>query len=169
MTSLDLLVAAALRQPVAPKPAEGAPCNGCGACCILEVCEIGVALGLDGSGACRGLRFTGERYVCGPIAEPEPFGLCADHAEALALLLGVGAGCCSSDEGLEALRREPGDRARGTLCNMTTPDLDDGIRFRLPRELAAELRALAAREGRTLSAQLRFLVREAVERGGGGR
>lgn len=54
--------------------------------------------------------------------------------------------------------------ACGTLCNMTHPDLDAAIRFRLPADLAAELVELARREERTVSALLRVLVRQAVER-----
>jgi hypothetical protein len=101
VTGLDRLVAAALRQPVAPPPAYGAPCNGCGLCCIEEVCEIGQVLGLEGSGACRGLRFEDGRYWCGPVREPESFGLTAEGAEGIALLLGIDAGCCASFDGPE--------------------------------------------------------------------
>jgi hypothetical protein len=42
-------------------------------------------------------------------------------------------------------------------------DLDDRFRFRLPSDIASGLRALARADGRTVSGQLRQIVREAVE------
>jgi len=58
-----------------PKPALGAPCNGCGICCAAEPCPVGMVLSLKRSGACRMLRWSAEetRYVCGALrAAPAP-------------------------------------------------------------------------------------------------
>lgn len=100
-TNLDRLVSAALRQPIAPTPPLGEPCNGCGLCCIEEVCGIGQMLGLDGSGPCRGLRFEDGRYWCGPVRSPEAFGLSEEAAVGIGMLLGVGEGCCADIEEFE--------------------------------------------------------------------
>jgi hypothetical protein len=54
-----------------PKPAVGAPCNGCGVCCLAEPCPLGVILSRRLKGACVALRWDGARYVCGALtAQP---------------------------------------------------------------------------------------------------
>jgi hypothetical protein len=55
-----------------PKPAEGAPCNGCGICCVVEPCPVAwLLLPLD-KGPCVALEWDGEsvRYRCGMVANP---------------------------------------------------------------------------------------------------
>ncbi|HNW00885.1 MAG TPA: hypothetical protein PKH04_02340 [Burkholderiaceae bacterium] len=54
------------------KPAEGAPCNGCGVCCLAEPCPLGVVLSGHRHGACKALRWqdAGGIYRCGAISEP---------------------------------------------------------------------------------------------------
>jgi hypothetical protein len=44
-----------------PKPAVGAPCNGCGVCCLAEPCPLGVILSRRLKGACVALRWDGAR------------------------------------------------------------------------------------------------------------
>lgn len=59
--------------PQAPaKPALGAPCNGCGICCLVEPCPLGMLVSRRRRGACRALRWREAeyRYVCGMLAEP---------------------------------------------------------------------------------------------------
>lgn len=46
----------------------GAPCNGCGVCCLAEPCPLGVLLSRRRSGACVALQWDGTRYVCGALA-----------------------------------------------------------------------------------------------------
>ena len=67
-----------------PKPALGAACNGCGVCCLLEPCPVGVLLSRRRRGACAALRWDAgtRRYRCGALAEPQavlrqalPYGL----------------------------------------------------------------------------------------------
>jgi hypothetical protein len=60
-------------QPGAPaKPAEGAPCNGCGLCCLAEPCPLGMLLSRRRTGACVALRWSepDQRYWCGAVADP---------------------------------------------------------------------------------------------------
>ena len=57
--------------PQAPaKPAEGAACNGCGVCCLMEPCPIGVVVSGRRQGACKALVWSDEarRYHCGVLA-----------------------------------------------------------------------------------------------------
>jgi hypothetical protein len=58
-----------------PKPALGAPCNGCGVCCASEPCPVGVLVSRRRSGACKALLWNPreQRYRCGVMAEPERF------------------------------------------------------------------------------------------------
>ncbi|MFY3386494.1 hypothetical protein [Paracidovorax sp. MALMAid1276] len=55
-----------------PKPATGAPCNGCGLCCLAEPCPLGVLVSRKRTGACKALRYseTEQRYWCGMVADP---------------------------------------------------------------------------------------------------
>lgn len=55
-----------------PKPALGAPCNGCGLCCLAEPCPVGMLVSLRRRGACRALRWDDgqRRYRCGMVVEP---------------------------------------------------------------------------------------------------
>ncbi|BDT69297.1 hypothetical protein os1_34870 [Comamonadaceae bacterium OS-1] len=59
--------------PAAPaKPAVGAPCNGCGVCCLSAPCPLGILLSGRRRGACAALRWDDAqaRYLCGAIAQP---------------------------------------------------------------------------------------------------
>lgn len=54
--------------PDAPaKPPEGAPCNGCGVCCLLEPCPVGMLISRKRRGACTALVWSDAsgRYRCG--------------------------------------------------------------------------------------------------------
>ncbi len=60
-------------QPEAPpKPALGQPCNGCGVCCLLEPCPLGVLLSRRRQGACMAVRWdaAARRYRCGSLSAP---------------------------------------------------------------------------------------------------
>ncbi len=59
--------------PEAPVlPAFGAPCNGCGVCCLSEPCPLGRLISRRSVGACDALRWDGARavYRCGAISDP---------------------------------------------------------------------------------------------------
>jgi len=98
------------------KPREGDPCNGCGLCCIEEVCSLGRELG--DHEVCRALEAMPDgSYRCGLAHDPYRYLLEEElatwrHIDALkpgaglgeeALkasyqqLLGVGRGCDSRD------------------------------------------------------------------------
>jgi hypothetical protein len=54
------------------KPAEGAPCNGCGLCCAAEPCPLGRLVSLRLQGSCRALQWSDSdvRYLCGLVSAP---------------------------------------------------------------------------------------------------
>ena len=56
-----------------PKPLLGAPCNGCGLCCLAEPCPLGQVISRKRSGACDALRWDPAQslYRCGALSEPE--------------------------------------------------------------------------------------------------
>ena len=59
--------------PAAPaKPAESAPCNGCGVCCAAEPCPIGVLVSGRRSGACAALAWSeaAQLYRCALVTDP---------------------------------------------------------------------------------------------------
>ena len=64
-----------------PKPEAGRTCNGCGVCCAVAPCPLGIWLSRRRHGACVALSWSdgadGEgaegaegRYLCGAVAEP---------------------------------------------------------------------------------------------------
>ncbi len=55
------------------KPDEGLPCNGCGVCCLVEPCPLGVLLSGRRHGACDALRWSASEllYRCGAISDSE--------------------------------------------------------------------------------------------------
>jgi hypothetical protein len=62
-----------LIHPEAPtKPAQGAPCNGCGVCCLLEPCPLGILLSRRRHGACVAIRWSEPlgQYRCGALSKP---------------------------------------------------------------------------------------------------
>lgn len=97
-----------------PKPVPGRPCNGCGVCCLLAPCPLGMVLSGRRRGACVALRWYDDRhqYRCAALlapravlraALPRPWGWLARWlSPALARLakrwIAVGAGCDSDVE-----------------------------------------------------------------------
>ncbi len=63
----------ALPADAPPKPAHGAQCNGCGLCCAVETCPLGMILFRRRRGPCPALLWRAARSVCGVLAEPERF------------------------------------------------------------------------------------------------
>jgi hypothetical protein len=60
--------------PAAPaQPAEGAPCNGCGVCCLAEPCPLGRVISRKRHGACDALRWDPAQslYRCGALSDAE--------------------------------------------------------------------------------------------------
>jgi hypothetical protein len=60
-------------QPSAPtKPPFGAACNGCGVCCLIAPCPLGMVLSRKRRGACVALRWNEQshQYRCGAITAP---------------------------------------------------------------------------------------------------
>jgi hypothetical protein len=55
-----------------PKPAVGRACNGCGVCCAMEPCPLGVVLSRRRRGACVALQWSdaAARYRCGVLTAP---------------------------------------------------------------------------------------------------
>jgi len=74
-------------RPEAPsKPALGAPCNGCGVCCLAEPCPLGMLVSLKREGACRALQWSEDdrQYRCGMLVHPTRYvGLRTLKPEAL--------------------------------------------------------------------------------------
>ncbi|MBU6257556.1 MAG: hypothetical protein KGL18_12265 [Burkholderiales bacterium] len=59
--------------PAAPtKPAEGAPCNGCGLCCAAAPCPLGMFASRRRHGRCAALTWdeSGARHRCGVVVDP---------------------------------------------------------------------------------------------------
>jgi hypothetical protein len=85
------------------KPAYGKPCTGCGACCMVTLCDLGQhVFGLPEIGRCPALTQTSETtYGCGLAIDPARFvpkarvlAKGAGRLKAAAfLLIGGGEGC----------------------------------------------------------------------------
>jgi hypothetical protein len=60
--------------PLAPaQPPIGAPCNGCGVCCLAEPCPLGMLVSRRRSGACAAVFFdtATSRYRCRMLTDPQ--------------------------------------------------------------------------------------------------
>ena len=60
-------------EPLAPaKPVLGAPCNGCGVCCLVEPCPLGMLISRRRRGACDALQWKSSEavYRCGALDQP---------------------------------------------------------------------------------------------------
>ena len=60
-------------EPAAPaKPATGAPCNGCGLCCLWAPCPLGMVVSRRRRGRCDALTWSAgqQRYLCGMLTDP---------------------------------------------------------------------------------------------------
>lgn len=82
------------------KPAEGAPCNGCGLCCAAEPCLIAQDFLGATEGPCPAMVFAESRFWCGLVVKPSDYldvpefanGVIGDR---IGNALGVGKGCDS--------------------------------------------------------------------------
>ena len=90
--------------PQAPaKPAAGKPCNGCGVCCTVAPCPLGVLVSGRRHGACAALRWQadGQRYGCAVASDPGavwprlPLVLHAPLQRLAKRWIAAGAGCDS--------------------------------------------------------------------------
>lgn len=93
-------------EPDAPaKPPLGAPCNGCGVCCLLAPCPVGIVLSRGWRGPCAALRWVAaeQRYRCGVLLAAGAATRCARgplarvfnhwHRWLLARWIAAGRGC----------------------------------------------------------------------------
>ena len=88
-----------------PKPKIGEPCNGCGICCMIQICNTGAFLLKKTtylgektiSGLCPALIERDGKYVCGFIVAPQRFIRSKYRPEVIsrtvALCIGAGSGC----------------------------------------------------------------------------
>ncbi len=108
-----------LQPDAPPKPATGAPCNGCGLCCLAEPCPIGVLVSRKRTGACRALVWSDEahQYRCGMLVHPARYlGGPATHPDDALnrvlrrwarRLIAAGVGCDAQLEAVVALPAAP--------------------------------------------------------------
>lgn len=127
--------------PAAPsKVAAGAPCNGCGVCCLLEPCPLGMLISRGRNGPCHAVRWEDSlaQYRCGAVMDSQdvlthilPLGtrwLAPTLAPALRRLarrwIAAGIGCDSSAEVVSAHPEAPiPDEMGGASTTMGTADL----------------------------------------------
>lgn len=95
------------------KPLYGAACNGCGLCCMAELCPLGTAVFEKLEGPCPALEHDDGRFQCGLVRNPTKYARpwvtqssgSEGLAEAAAVLIGAGSGCDARLDG------EPDDPA----------------------------------------------------------
>jgi hypothetical protein len=93
-----------LIHPDAPtKPATGEVCNGCGVCCLVAPCPLGMVISRRRHGACAALRWQDEtqQYRCAALTEPAqmvPVALAPALARLARRWIAAGQGCDSSLE-----------------------------------------------------------------------
>ena len=98
----------AIHPAAPPKPAPGAPCNGCGVCCAARPCPVSRLLLGHRTGACPALQWNAaeQRYRCGMVMAPAHFlrwlppGWNAFCGRRFARWIAAGQGCDSDIETL---------------------------------------------------------------------
>lgn len=82
------------------KPKHGAACNGCGFCCMVEVCAIGkLHHGEEQAAPCPSLTFENGRHWCAfVVAEAHPAVKAAGYPPLVTEALGIGRGCDAVDD-----------------------------------------------------------------------
>jgi hypothetical protein len=83
------------------KPPHGQPCNGCGQCCMDQLCPLGVGLfGEPWDRRCPALEPDGDKFICGLIAHPMAYNMRMTllhgrevMSRTAAHLVGAGRGC----------------------------------------------------------------------------
>ncbi len=60
----------AMNLPVLNKPTFGAPCNGCGYCCAVELCELAEEHFAGAVAPCPALEYRDGRFLCGLVLRP---------------------------------------------------------------------------------------------------
>ena len=92
-----------LHPEAAAKPAAGTPCNGCGLCCAVEPCPLGMLLSGRRTGRCVALKWRDidGRYHCDAAESPQKWLPVLPKPLASRLVLrwiAAGQGCdCSLD------------------------------------------------------------------------
>lgn len=85
------------------KPKFKEPCNGCGLCCRLELCDIAEEYFPGASAPCPALEFDGVRMWCGLIMHPSRhlklnFNIDEDIAPLFFRMIPINQGCGMEDE-----------------------------------------------------------------------
>jgi hypothetical protein len=83
------------------KPKEGEPCNNCGLCCRVSVCEVSKTLLHSEQTPCIALEFREGKYVCGMLLRPAHYlgaDYAGEHREYIDYWVHPGYGCEMSDE-----------------------------------------------------------------------
>jgi len=108
--------------PVLAQPERGAPCNGCGMCCVVKPCWIGRMLFEVEEGECPALQWTSEGSSCGLMANPAQFMPARVRIEgatrvkeAAKALICAGLGCIPGSEAKERRDRARSHAALKTL------------------------------------------------------
>lgn len=72
---MDDLRVIPIRADAPPKPAHGAPCNGCGVCCLAAPCPVSALLLHHRQGPCPALEWhdADRLYRCGMLRAPSDY------------------------------------------------------------------------------------------------
>lgn len=88
----------ALHAAAPPKPAVGAPCNGCGICCAIAPCPLSRLLLGHRAGKCPALIWQESRHVCGLLIAPTGLARWLPRRFVLRWIA-AGSGCdCAAEE-----------------------------------------------------------------------
>ena len=114
-----------------PKPAEAAPCNGCGVCCAAEPCPIGQLVSRRRTGACAALLWNSDAglYRCGLVDAPRtalprlPAALAPLLSRLARRWISAASGC---DSGLVVESAQPAGRAVAAGHREQVPEAAQG-------------------------------------------
>ena len=115
--------------PTVPKPPHGSPCNGCGLCCIDQICPLaGHIFGGAEERRCPALEPVGDgRFTCGLVVRPKHYAPWVKTRErnlraGALVLIGANLACDGLFEG-ESKSADWAERVLKHLANLREPRL----------------------------------------------
>lgn len=119
---------------VIPKPAHGAPCNGCGYCCRTVVCPLGERV-VGAATPCAALEMSDGKHQCGLVLNPQRYSPIRtalhgrdEMVKGALLLIGTDAGGCDALSEDEEPNAEFDERTLDTSKKITRRAVARAIR-----------------------------------------
>jgi hypothetical protein len=115
--------------PHPAKPLYGTPCNGCGQCCMGQLCPPAQDIWPGRKGPCPALEYEGDRFWCGIIRHPTAYLQKEPDPEADKLIGPYFASSIGTNWGCDAMSTPEDRRALYDMAFEVDPERRKYARF----------------------------------------